>query len=201
MGATMTFHPHNSDFCSRSRTLAGAAIILFLLLALPPVRQLLESQLTTHMLVQIPLLIWAGWMAGRALPANTLAEWNGNGVPGLIVALFAMLFWMIPRWLDAALSESAWEAIKFITVPLLIGLPLGASWWRASAFTRAVIWSNGISMLAVVGWLYANAPVRVCNNYLVNQQEEFGYLAMGLSVAIAAYWAGVAFFGDWQAEE
>lgn len=201
MGATMTFRLRNTLFCSRSRTVTGAAMLLFLLLALPTMRQLLESHLTTHMLVQIPMLVWAGWMFGRATPSHTLAGWNSNGVPGLIIALFAMLFWMIPRWLDAALSEPLWEIIKFITVPLLIGLPLGASWWRASPFTRAVVWSNGISMLAVVGWLYANAPVRVCNNYLINQQEEFGYLAMGLAVAIAIYWAGIALFGNWKTEE
>jgi len=180
--------------------MAGAGIILFLLL-LTPIRQLLESHLATHMLVQIPLLVWVGWMVGKALPATLLANRNSNGVPGLIITIFAMFFWMIPRWLDAALDETVWEAAKFVSVPLLIGLPLGTSWWRASSFTRAVVWCNGISMLVVLGWLYANAPVRVCNNYLVNQQEEFGYAAMGLSVAIAAYWTIVAFFGNWKEEE
>jgi len=166
-------------------------------LALPVLRSLLESSLTAHMFGQIPLLVLAGWMIGKGRFAFLFGDWNRHGIPGLLIALFAMLFWMIPRWLDASLSEPLWEVIKFITIPLLIGVPLGVSWSRMSAFSRAVVWANAISMLGVLGWLYVAAPVRVCNNYLVNQQQDFGYTAMVLAVAIAAYWAGVGFFGRW----
>ncbi len=180
---------------------AGAGIGLIALLALPVWRGLLESSLINHMLIQIPLLALAGWMIGRALFSSLFSDWNERGIPGLLVALFAMLFWMIPRWLDAALSEPLWEVVKFITIPLLIGAPLAISWPRMSSFTRAVVWTNAISMLVVIGWLYVAAPLRVCNNYLVNQQEAFGYMAIYLALAIALYWIGTAFFGNWKEPE
>lgn len=177
---------------------AGFGLGLILLLSLPVSRTWLESSLIMHMLVQIPLLALAGWMLGTGLFKNRLLSWNERGIPGLLIALFALLFWMIPRWLDAALSEPLWEVIKFITVPMLIGVPLGISWLRMSGFARAVVWTNGISMLVVLGWLYVAAPVRVCNNYLVNQQEEFGYVAMLLALFIAICWIGLLFFGSWK---
>jgi len=178
---------------------AGIGIIIFL--SLPIWRILLESSLINHMLIQIPLLVFAGWIIGKGLLPSLLQKWNERGIPGLLIALFAMLFWMIPRWLDAALSEPHWEVIKFITVPLLIGVPLSISWPRISSFARAVVWTNAISMLIVVGWLYVTAPLRVCNNYLVNQQEAFGYSTMALALVISAYWIGVVFFGNWGKEK
>lgn len=175
-----------------------AAAMLYLLLILPPCRQWLESSLVHHMLIQIPLLVVVGWHPGRQMRAGRLDAWNTSGIPGVLIAFFTMLFWMIPRWLDVALSEPLWETIKFISVPLLIGAPLGMSWPRLSSFARAVVWSNAISMLVVIGWLYMAAQIRVCNNYLVNQQETFGYTAMALALAIAFYWIGKTFFGNWK---
>ncbi|MES0371677.1 MAG: hypothetical protein ABUK11_05305 [Mariprofundaceae bacterium] len=201
MEATMTLIRRMSLTCEHACFQAGLGIGLIIVLSLPVGRALLESSLINHMLVQIPLLALAGWMIGKSMFASLFLESNRNGIPGLLIALFVMLFWMLPRWLDAALSEPLWEAIKFITIPLLIGLPLGISWPRMSSFSRAVVWTNSISMLVILGWLYVAAPLRVCNNYLVNQQEDFGYMAMALAVVIAAYWVGIAFFGKWDKPE
>ena len=201
MEAAMMLMRRMNLSCERTYLKAGLGMGLIAFLALPVGRSLLESSLINHMLVQIPLLALAGWLIGNGLLRDQLKNWNDRGIPGLLIALFAMLFWMIPRWLDAALSEPLWEVIKFITVPLLIGLPLGISWPRLSSFARAVVWCNGISMLVVIGWLYVAAPVRVCNNYLVNQQEEFGFTAMLVALGFAVYWIGIAFFGSWNRTE
>ncbi len=191
--------------CGKVHLQFGLGVVLVGLLSLADSRAVLESSLVHHMLIQMPLLAFSGWMFGKGLmdriTATGLRRWNERGVPGLLVALFGMLFWMIPRWLDTSLSEPLWEVIKFITVPLMIGLPLAISWPQLSSFARAVVWSNAISMLLFIGWLYVAAPVRVCNNYLVNQQEEFGYTAMALALLIALYWVGRAFFGNWEEPE
>ena len=176
---------------------ALVGIVLILVLAAPPVRSGLEASLLGHMLVQVPLLVVAGWLLGQGR-SETLRGWNANGIPGLLLALFAMAFWSLPRWLDAALSDPLWEALKFITVPVLVGLPLALSWPRLSDLARGFVWANAISMLAFMGWLYIAAPVRVCNNYLVDQQVVFGYSAMLIAVAIALYWIGKGFFGSWE---
>lgn len=202
MEAAMTLMRSVGFHCEKAHLQFGVGVVLIALLSLPVSRVFLESSLIHHMLVQIPLLVFAGGVIGRGMigkrtKGTSLYKWNEKGVPGLLVALFGMLFWMIPRWLDASLSEPLWEVIKFITVPLMIGLPLAISWPHLSSFARAVVWSHAISMLLFIGWLYVAAPLRVCNNYLVNQQEDFGYTAMVLALAIALYWVGRAFFGNW----
>lgn len=171
-----------------------AAVGLFVFLAHPETRTALEMSLIGHMLVQLPLLAVCGWLAGSSLAQRRLAV---GGVPVLLVAVFATLFWMIPRWLDASLSEATWEVAKFVTIPAFVGFPLGVCWRHLSVVTKGFVWANGISMLAVLGWLYLAAPVRVCNNYLINQQEAFGLSALCVAVAIAAYWVMVGLFGDW----
>lgn len=202
MEAAMTLMRRAGFHCEKVHLQFGMGVVLIALLSLPVSRAWLESSLIHHMLMQIPLLALAGGVIGRGMigkrtTGTSLYRWNEKGVPGLIIALFGMLFWMIPRWLDASLSEPLWEVIKFITVPLMIGLPLAISWSQLSPFARAVVWSHAISMLLFIGWLYVAAPVRVCNNYLVNQQEAFGYTAMVLALAIALYWVGKVFFGNW----
>ena len=123
-------------------------VILWGFLALPSMRYYLELNLTTHMLVQIPLLVTSGWLVGRKLTSSYFEKINRNGIPGLLVGLFTLLFWMIPRWLDASLTNPFWEAVKFITIPGLVGVPLGASWFLLKPIARGFVWANGISMPA-----------------------------------------------------
>jgi hypothetical protein len=47
----------------------------------------------------------------------------------------------------------------------------------------------------VLGWLYVIAPVRVCNNYLVDQQEIAGWWMVKLAVVLFACWLGSFFVG------
>jgi len=50
-------------------------------------------------------------------------------------------------------------------------------------------------MLAVLGWLYIVAPVRICNNYLVNQQESAGWWMVDLALLLFGCWIGSLFVG------
>ena len=177
-----------------------AGFLLLSVLALAPSRGWLEASLIGHMLIQIPLLAAAGWIVARGLRGSPLAvsAFAAGLVPSLaLIALFTTAFWMLPRYLDAALTEPSIEIAKFVTLPLLVGLPLGLVWQRLGTVVRGFIWGNSISMLAVPGWLYVAAPMRICNNYLADQQTDFGWAAWGLATAIAVYWTVRAFVGDW----
>jgi hypothetical protein len=171
---------------------------LYLLLATPAARALLEATMSAHMLLQIPLLTAAGFFAGRLLPAygqGRLLAAAGGAIPCVLLALFASSYWMLPRALDAALVNPLAEVAKFISLPVLVGLPLALSWRRLSAIGRGFVWTNFISMLAVLGWLYIAAPLRVCNGYLVNQQESAGTLMVKLAVLLFLWWLGALFVG------
>ncbi|MEM7408817.1 MAG: hypothetical protein AAF430_01110 [Myxococcota bacterium] len=138
----------------------------------------------THALVQLPSLAIAGFLLaprGRG-GADRFAP------SALLVALFAAAIWMLPRMLDAALENPVVGVLKCVTIPLLVGLPLGWSWPRLSGVTRAFVWSNAVSMLVTLGWLYKAAPVRVCNYYLVAEQDQVGAAYLVLAVVIGVGW-------------
>jgi hypothetical protein len=165
--------------------LAGAIIIG--LLALPAARGLLEREMIAHMLVQIPLLAVAGALAATALPARwkaRIASWNKGGVAGMLMAIIASSWWMVPRALDWALLSPRMEMLKFISLPVFVGVPLALSWPRLGGLGRGFVITNVLPMWAVVGWLYVAAPVRVCNFYLTDQQVTAGIGLLAVSMAL-----------------
>ena len=182
------------------RCLAGG-LILALGLAAAPVTRALEASMVGHVVLQIPLLVLAGWLIGTALGTAPgvrafLDEWNATGIPGLLTALFTALFWMLPRSLDQALADPVTELAKFASLPLLVGLPLSLSWGRLPTVVRGFVWANLVSMLASLGWLYLDAVVRLCNSYLTDQQSLLGRVLLMIAAAIAVSWIGILFFRD-----
>lgn len=178
------------------RTEAGLALLG--VLALPPVAAWLEGHMLGHMLVQIPLLVVAGHLLGPAVARHwprCLRGGNRGGIAGILLASFTLSFWMLPRSLDAALGDPLMEAAKFLSLPLLAGVPLALSWPRLHPVARGFVWANLISMLAVMGWLYLAAPVRLCNSYLVDQQTLLGWVLLLLTALTTLAWAAGVFFG------
>lgn len=156
--------------------LVGALIIA--VLALPPVRDALEAQMILHMLLQIPLLALAGGFAAQAVPLRwraSIAQWNQLGITGMVLALMVSTWWMVPRALDGALSSGTMELAKFVSLPLLVGVPVALSWRELPFVGKGFVLANVLPMWAVVGWLYVAAPARLCNYYLVDQQVAAGY--------------------------
>ncbi|SOD40385.1 hypothetical protein [Nitrosovibrio sp. Nv4] len=172
--------------------------ISYLFLATPMVRDWMEASMSRHMLVQMPLLVVIGIVACRLLPAhwqNSVLARVGGSIPCVVVALFASSYWMLPRALDAALNDPLAEMAKFLSLPLLVGFPLVLAWRRLTLIGRGFVWTNFISMLAVLGWLYIVAPVRVCNSYLVNDQETAGWYMVIASVLLFLWWLGTLLVG------
>src|SRR5687768_2020434 len=172
--------------------------VLYLFLATPMARDWMEASMSRHMLVQMPLLVVIGIVACRLLSThwqNSVLAHVGGSIPCVVVALFASSYWMLPRALDAALNDPLAEMAKFLSLPLLVGFPLVLAWRRLTLIGRGFVWTNFISMLAVLGWLYIVAPVRVCNSYLVNDQESAGWYMVIISVLIFLWWLGTLLVG------
>lgn len=143
--------------------------------------------MAAQMLVQIPLLIAAGYLLRAAVPQRpsvAIAAWNLNGISGLALSTLAAAFWMLPRSLDAAASEPLFTLAKFVCVPVLIGLPMGLSWPRMNFVVRGVFLVELIAMFFRLGWLYLISPIRLCNNYLLGDQQQSGRYMLMIGAAI-----------------
>lgn len=150
--------------------LAGVALLA--LAALPPLAPLLQSRLHVVVLGQYPLLILGGTLIGLRLAQGRLADWTA--APALLGAAFTLAFWLLPRWIDAALADPALGLTRSFSLWLLAGVPLGWGWSLAGPVLRGFVLANAASMLAVMGWLQLAVPVRLCNAYLLSDQRLLG---------------------------
>lgn len=176
------------------RSFAGSALIIAACFLL---RGSLEAHPVTHVLVQKPGLVFAGWLMGHCLAERwaTLRSisWNQGGATGMIIASFVSAFWMLPRYIDWSIDEAAGEAAKFISIPFLIGLPLALSWPRLPLLAHCLIKTNVISMLLCLAWVYNSAPDRLCNNYLLGQQQQLGNALLWLASTLSLGWSAALF--------
>lgn len=179
-----------------SRTVqAASGALLILILSLPACRETLEGSMQLHMLVQYPLVMFAGVLLALAVPqavARTLSSWNAMGIAGLTAAMLFMTVLMIPRVVDLALVDARVEAAKFAAL-LFVGSVLRASWRDAGLVVQAFFLGGILPMAIVVGTLYQDAPLRLCNAYGLDDQRELGWSLVCIGVAIAVIWlVGVA---------
>jgi hypothetical protein len=171
-----------------------AGVAALVLAALP--RHWLESVMWRHMLLQLPLLLAAGWLIGIGLGAanprclrrlRTLRAADRHGLTGMTAALFITAYWMIPRALELSINLPQFEAAKFASL-LLAGFLLPGALKRASMMIQLFFLGNFCWMTAIVGIQYQNMPQRLCNAYLLDDQLTTGAGLVMLSIAAAVIW-------------
>src|SRR5699024_4037218 len=102
-------------------------LILFIFLILPPVATLAESTMSIHMHIQMPLLGVSGVLVNpflQKLFPNVFNKYNRSGIPGIILFLIIVTYWLIPRTMDEALTYTSVEWFKFVSWTFLVGVPL-----------------------------------------------------------------------------
>lgn len=174
------------------------ALGLFALMWFEPLRAGLERDMALHMAVQLPLLIALGVLIASALrrwEPRFLVEADWLGIPGLLLVVFVTSFWMLPRMLDWSLADPLIDLLKFLSITLLAGLPLGLSWRRMPGLGRAFVWANFIPKLGAVGGLYLAAPARLCAFYRLDQQAVAGWTVIALTTVLALATLIVALVG------
>jgi hypothetical protein len=170
------------------------AVACLLAAALP--RVWLEASMLRHMLLQLPLLVAAGWLLGEALAKRwpdrlgeraRIAAFDQHGVTGLTALLFISAYWMIPRALELSITDPLIEAAKFISLTAL-GAILPGSLQRANWIVQLFYMGNLSWMTAIAGVQYQNMPQRLCNAYLLDDQIATGAALVCASIAIALLW-------------
>ena len=179
-----------------------AAAVLFAIVA-TPVGGWTASTMAGHVLVQIPMLIAAGFVLGRLFEPRirrALAVLNAGGIAGILLASFTIAFWMIPRWLDGSLTSDWIAGAKYLSLVLLAGMPLAWSWSRLHPVARGVVKIEFLAMLFRLGWLYLISPDRFCNNYLLTDQVWLGRGMIVVAISLSITWLIPVFFGEFSTE-
>lgn len=172
-----------------------ALIVLWLSISITPLAGWLESDIRLHMLIQLPLLAAIGYWFVRSLKTKKsdnnvkLADYSS-----VIIASVATLYWMIPRSLDAALNYEIFQYLKYISIPLLVGVPLARGWGKVSPIFRGFIIIELLAMLLRLGWLYRDSPIRLCSNYGLYEQNSLGNYLLVIAITLSFYWAAKCFY-------
>lgn len=167
---------------------------LWLLIAVTPAGAYLEASLLRHVLIEIPLLVVIGIAAGCLLKPRLSGVIDVISIPAILLACFTLAFWMIPRWLDASLNDAMVAYAKYLSLPMLVGIPLALSWRNLHPIARGVVKIEFLAMLFRLGWIYLVSPDRLCNNYLLSEQQELGYVFIIIGLACAVIWLIQVFF-------
>ncbi len=180
------------------RIAVSVAVGLLLIAAAPSLARWWEAALLRHMLMQVPMLTLSGVLLGSLITrrsSSKMASEQLEGVAAVLLAAFCLTFWMLPRWLDAAVTNPSVDAAKVGSLVLLAGLPLGWGWPRLGPLARAFIWVHVISMLVALGILYLTFPDRLCNSYLISEQPALGRTMLGLAAILGLAGGARALFG------
>jgi len=170
------------------RVLLGGCLLVVVLL--PAVRQAAEARMLTHMLLQYPALMLAGALLVPAVPARWrkgLQRFNVMGLAGLLGVALSTAVLMVPRVLDLALVNPWVEAAKLLAL-LLSGAALALSWRRAGTVMQAFFLGNLLPMLAVVGSLYQESTLRLCNAYRLDDQQALGSALHAVAAGVLLLW-------------
>ena len=172
------------------RTQAALGLALCVLLAWPALRHALEASMWRHMVLQFPLLMAAGALLAAALPPRArgaVARWNAHGIAGLVALGVVLSVLMVPRVLDLALRDAGIEVAKCMALLLAGGL-LRLSWRAAGMVVQAFFLGMQLPMMVVVGQLYVDSPLRLCNAYLQDDQIRLGHWLIGLAALVGIAW-------------
>jgi hypothetical protein len=179
-------------------------LALFIFLILPPVVTLAESIMAIHMHMQMPLFAFAGFLMApffqKKFP-KFFEKWNENGIPGILLFLIIVTYWMIPRTMDEALTIPAVEIFKFISLPFLAGVPLRDSWPKISTKVKNAVYIFLSVLFIALAILYIAAPMQLCNNYLIVEQKTLGWGFVFLGGGIFFYFIQTLFYKDDEATD
>lgn len=165
-------------------------LVLLIGLMLPPVANLMESIMIIHMHMQMPMLVIAGFFMARFFLdrfPQFFERYNQNGIPGILLFTIVMVYWMLPRAMDEALTVQSVEIFKFISLPFLAGVPLRDSWKKLSKVGRNYLITIFTVMFLGFGWLYIQSNAQLCNNYLVIEQIILGWGFITMAICMVIY--------------
>jgi hypothetical protein len=160
-------------------------------LSVPPARALIEQSMVWHMVVQMPMLLAAGWLWMGVVPpgrGQALEAWNRFGLTGFIAGQVVFAWWMLPVSIDRAVVMPSADLLKLVSL-LACGAVLRHSVERSPAVVQLFFVGYAVTMLIATGVFLATTERRLCNAYSLDSQLNAGVGVAALGLALGAAWA------------
>jgi hypothetical protein len=166
----------------------GLSWLPALLMSVPAVRSGLESRMSLHMAVELPLLLACGWMIAGTLPGRgrLFARVDDGGLLAATTVSCVLALWMVPAALDRAVLEPGVAWLKY-GLWMGAGALLRAARPRLTPIIRAFFLGNAAWMTITAGLLYLDAEQQLCVNYLVDDQQVTGWSLVFWGGALGAW--------------
>lgn len=176
---------------TRRALATGLVAALPLVLLWPALRQAIEARMLAHMLLEFPVLLASGWALQRILlrqpPARRwarfLVTFDWRGWCGATLASLVAAAWMLPALLDLSLLVPVLALAKYASW-FITGWVLAGSLRRMDREVLLFLAGNLAWMMGTAGMLYLDAPVRLCVNYLQDDQQHTGTALILAAVAL-----------------
>jgi hypothetical protein len=198
----VTASPRERTAALRALALALGLTLVAAALSVPPLRSLIERSMVWHMVVQMPLLMLAGWLCAGAWSQKDIKSnsestnesanqspttWNQFGLTGGLMALVVLAYWMLPSSIDRALVVPGTDALK-LTSLWMCGALLRQSAFRAPLVLQLFFVGTALPMLMWAGLYFASTDLRLCNAYSLDSQIAAGRSLAALGAALGAWW-------------
>ena len=181
-------HPR---FFTRSRTVALAVSLLAISLSVPPLRSLIEQSMFWHMVVQMPLLVLAGWLTMSARPQRSpfqfMSAWNVYGLNGFFLTFLILAYWMLPSAIDRAVVLPEADGLKLLTL-FTAGALSKHALDRSPSVLQLFFVALTVSMLIWLGFYFITTELRLCNAYSLASQVSTGWGLIGLGITTGGAW-------------
>ncbi len=172
---------------------AAVAALLAVVLSMPPLRSIIEQSMAWHMVFQMPLLVVAGALAARVLPApGVLGKWNSFnvfGLTGFMAAQGIMVYWMLPSAIDRAVVNPGFDVLKLVTL-FVCGTLLRGAFQRAPVALQLFFIGYWVSMMCWLGIYFATTDLRLCNAYSLQSQSSTGWGLLTIGLLLGITWLG-----------
>lgn len=160
-------------------------------LSVPPLRSLIEQSMVWHMVVQMPMLLAAGWLfAGRPVVARDgplPRTWDHFGLTSFMLAQAIFSYWMLPSAIDRAVVLPLVDLLKLLSL-FCAGVLLQRAMARSPSALQLFVVGYAVSMLFAAGSFVASADQRLCNAYSLESQWKAGLGLVALGATIGAVW-------------
>ena len=166
-------------------------------LSAPPLRSLIEQSMVWHMVVQMPMLLAAGWLfadrpgsaggAGGAGDGMLPRTWDHFGLTSFMIAQAIFSYWMLPSAIDRAVVLPSMDLLKLLSL-FCGGLLLRRAMARSPSVLQLFVVGYAVSMLFAAGSFVATADQRLCNAYSLESQWKAGIGVVVLGAIISGVW-------------